>query len=557
MKGIRSFRGVRSNWGVLALAFLILMAPCLAEAKNVIVLMTDGTGSTHTTIARWYKGGPLALDEMFLSGYRTYGADSIITDSAPAATAHATGFKTSDKFIGVLPKEVTIPGLTPIAEDLKYKPVATVLEGAKIKGKSVGLVATSNIQHASPAAYSAHWPDRGNYNEIAQQQVYLDIDVAFGGGKQYLLPTSMGGKRTDGENLLDVLTSRGYEVVENRTDMLNFNGQKVWGLFAQDAMAYEFDRRELYPDQPSLAEMTAKAIEILSQNNEGFFLFVEASKVDWASHANDPIGVISDVLAFDEAVRVALEFAKKNGETLVLAYSDHGNGGMSLGSKKTDNTYSKLGVGPLVDPLKRAKLTGEGVEAVLRSDFSNENAIRLAMEQYYGISDLTLEEMDAIKGAKKGSLNYVIGPMISNRSTIGWTTNGHTGEDLFFYYYGYPKPMRIMENTDIAHLCAKFLGFDLYKMNKRLFVKAEEAFEPLGATVAVDKTSDPANPALVIEKGKRKARLPLSTDLFMCGDRWVHPMEGLTILAGPGTSYERVFVPHQAVNFFRMCSQGR
>ncbi|NWF53350.1 MAG: alkaline phosphatase [Syntrophaceae bacterium] len=557
MKSSKSSRNSLSYAGILFLSLFMAFAPCLAEAKNVIVLMTDGTGSTHTTITRWYKGGPLALDEMFLSGYRTYGADSIITDSAPSATAHATGFKTSDKFIGVLPKEVTIPTLPPIPEELKYKPVATVLEGAKVKGKSAGLVATSNIQHASPAAYSAHWPDRGNYNEIAQQQVYLDIDVVFGGGKQYLLPISAGGKRTDGENLLDVLKSRGYGVVENRMDMQKFKGKKVWGLFADDAMAYEFDRREIYPEQPSLAEMTAKAIEILSQNKLGFFLFVEASKVDWASHANDPIGVISDVLAFDEAVKVALEFAKKDGETLVLAYSDHGNGGMSLGSKKTDNTYSKLGVGPLVDPLKKAKLTGEGVEAMLNSEFSNEDAIRRAMEQFYGISDLTSEEVAAIMGAKKGSLNYIIGPMISSRSVIGWTTNGHTGEDLFFYYYGYPKPMRIMENTDIAHLCAEFLGFDLNWMNKRLFVKAEEAFEPLGATVKIDKTTDPANPALLVENAKGQARLPLGTDLFICGDQWVHPMEGLSILAGPGTNYEKVFVPQQAENLFRTCGRGR
>ena len=105
-------------------------------------------------------------------------------------------------------------------------------------------------------------------------------------------------------------------------------------MFAEDDLAYDFDRPHLAPTQPSLAEMTQKAIEILSRNPKGFFLFVEASKVDWASHGNDPIGVISDLLAFDGAVASALDFAKARPQTLVLAFSDHGNGGMSLGRKR-------------------------------------------------------------------------------------------------------------------------------------------------------------------------------------------------------------------------------
>ena len=131
------------------------------------------------------QGAPLALDRMFYSQMRTYSVDSLITDSAPAATAFATGYKSNDKYVGIYPSEVTLPGLPPLKEEWKYRPLATVLEAAKASGKSVGLVATSNIQHASPAAYSAHTRDRGDYNEIAEQQVYLDIDVVFGGGKQY------------------------------------------------------------------------------------------------------------------------------------------------------------------------------------------------------------------------------------------------------------------------------------------------------------------------------------------------------------------------------------
>jgi alkaline phosphatase len=521
--------------------------------KNVIVLMTDGTGSAHTTINRWYKGEPLALDKMFVGGVRTYGADSLITDSAPAATAFATGYKTNDKYVGVLPDpaKITMPGVPIIPTEMKEKPVATVLEGAKLMGKSVGLVATSNIQHASPAGYSAHWPARSNYNEIAEQQVYLGIDVVFGGGKQYLVPSSQGGKRTDGENLIDVLKSRGYGFVENRSDMLAFDNKKVWGMFADDAMLYEFDRNTLAPDQPSLGEMTRKAIEILSQNPKGFFLFIEASKVDWASHANDPIGVISDLLAFDEAVGIALDFANDKGNTLVLAFSDHGNAGMSLGSKKTDNTYSRLPLEALVDPLKKAKLTGEGVEIILNGDLSEDN-IRTIMSEHYGIDDLSADEIAEIQSAPAGSLNYIVGPMISNRSVIGWTTNGHVGDDLFFYYYGIKKPMRMIENTEIAHMSANFMNYELAKIDQKLFIPANELFGRIGALTEIDST-DQNNKVLVVKKniGKRTAtaKLPFSKDLLICNGT-SYQISGITVFA-PNTG--KVYVPEEALHLFQYC----
>ena len=147
------------------------------------------------------------------------------------------------------------------------------------------------------------------YNEIAEQMVYQNLDVVFGGGKKYLLPESEDGTRVDGENLVDVLKEKGYDFIETRDELIAQKKSKVWGMFASNDMSYEMDRETLHPEQPSLAEMTAKAIELLSQNKKGFFLFVEGSKIDWASHANDPIGVISDMLAYDDAVRVTLEFA--------------------------------------------------------------------------------------------------------------------------------------------------------------------------------------------------------------------------------------------------------
>ena len=515
-------------------------------------MVPDGCGSAQTTTARWYKGSSLSLDRMNVAGVRTYAANSLITDSAPAASAFATGYKTSDKFISVLPESVTIPGISPITEDLKYKPVATVLEGARLIGKSVGIVATSIVQHATPAAFSAHWPDRSNYNEIGQQQVYLGIDVVFGGGKKYLLPKEKGGARTDGEDLVELLRSRGYAFVETRDDMVRVKANKVWGIFADDYMAYELDRRKERPQEPALADMTRKAIEILSKNPKGFFLLVEGSKVDWASHAHDPVGVVSETLAFDEAVGVALDFAKKNKQTLVLAFADHSTGGMSIGSKSTDKTYSRLSYDAVFGQMKKATLTAEGVEKMLAGDLSEEKVKNMVAE-HYGINDLTAEEIKAIRSSKK-QLNQVLGPMMSKRTHIGWTTAGHTGEDLFFYHYGYTKPLGIIENTDIARMASRALGFDLKRTDNRLLAAADEAFKPVGATLTIDRTNA-ENPVLLVEKAGVKAEFPVSKNIMRLTPSGKEiTLEGITVFA-PKTG--RVYVPRQAVALFERAAKKK
>jgi alkaline phosphatase len=540
---------------VIALLFLLLFSARTGQGKNVIVLVSDGMGSAHTTITRWYKGAPLALDQMDLGAVRTYSADSLVTDSAPAATAFATGHKSSGKLLGVLPNEVTIPGVLAPPEDLKYKPVATILDAAKLYGKSVGLVATSNVQHATPAAYSSHWHDRWDYQEIAKQQVYLGMDVVLGGGKRYLIPRELGGARSDQTNLIDTLRSRGYAFVETRDELMKSRAKKVWGLFADDAMAYEFDRKYFFPKkEPSLAEMTRKAIEILSTNPRGFFLFVEASKVDWASHANDPIGVISDVLAFDDAVRVAIDFARRDGKTLVLAFADHGTGGMTLGRRGSERDPSRVSLDALLAPLKKARLTGEGVEQRLRDDLSEAN-IRKVMAQVYGIDDLRSEEVAQIQTHKRGRLNAVIGPMMSKRSVIGWATTGHTGEDLFLYSFGTGRSIGLIENTEIARLCANYLGVDLEAADKRLYREAQTVFKTLGASVRIDRTVK-ENPVLRVEKGSVTALLPLSKNLMkvraVVSNSNVleaeYELEGIVVMAAPTG---KVYVPEHALIVFQ------
>ena len=537
------------SWLLLTAFLVCLLLPVpawAAPAKNVILLMTDGTSSAHLTLARWYKGAPLALDDILVGGLRTYSAESLITDSAPAATAFATGHKTNTKFLGILPEKTTMPGVPAIAPADQFKPTATVLEGARLMGKSVGLVATSQIQHASPAAFSAHTPFRDRYPLIAQQQVYGNIDVVFGGGLQYLLPKEHGGVRTDGQDLTEVLKANGVPLLRTRDELLAFNGRRGWGLFAPDALAYEFDRKDFAPTEPSLAEMTRAAIAALSKNEKGFFLFVEASKVDWAAHDNDPTGVVSDLLAYDEAVRVALDFARRDGQTLVMAFADHGTGGMAIGRKEIYKIYDKLPFEHVLGPLKQVAYTGEGLGRLIGDNRSEFN-IRVQMMQNYALNDLTEEEVTAIQKAKmKRGLSHVIGPMLSKRAGIGWIYTGHTGEDLFLYAFGPNKPTGLIQNTDIARITAQSLGFDLAETSRNLFVDAAAAFAAIGASTRLD-ASDPDAPALIVEKGLRRAMLPLNANRLQTG-KASHVLPGLVVQV-PKTG--QVFVPQKAVDILR------
>ncbi|HEY3278087.1 MAG TPA: alkaline phosphatase [Syntrophorhabdaceae bacterium] len=540
--------GFRLRPAVLALIILLFFSSLAAAAgqhgnrfRNVIIMVPDGCSPAQVTVARWYKGAPLALDRMYLGGVRTYGANSLITDSAPAATAFATGHKTADKFIGILPDSVTTPGAAPIPEERRYKPVPSVLEGAKLIGKSVGLVATSNIQHATPAAFSAHWPDRNNYNEIGKHQVYQGMDVVLGGGKQYLVPKEKGGARTDGEDLTEVLRAKGYLIVHTREELEKARGNRVWGAFADDAMANEFDRPHLRPEEPALAEMTKKALTILSKNKKGFFLMVEGSKVDWAAHANDPIGVVSEVLAFDEAVKVALDFAKKDGKTLVLAFADHGTGGMSLGSDGVNKSYSTLPFEKVFGPLKKAVLTAEGVEQKLEKDGSEEK-IRNIVGEFYGIKDLTAGEIKTLRNASQGP-RRALGPMMSARSGIGWTTKGHTGEDVFLYHYGLNRPLGLIENTEIAGMTAKALGFDLSMVESRLFVPAREVFSAPGVIFSLEGAGT-GKAVLTVRKGEARADFPLGTNLmYIKSQGKTYEMEGISVLA-PHTG--KIYLPGES-----------
>ena len=289
-------------------------------AQNVILLIGDGMGAAHRTAARLYsvgREGELAMDTLPTAGMaRTWSTESVVTDSAAAGTALATGVKTYNKAIAV---------------DPAGNSVQTILEKAQEAGKSAGLVTTVQLVHATPASFAAHNTDRDDYLGIALDMFGHDVDVLLGGGEDYFLPVGTpgcypdDGDRTDNRNLIDEAIAKGYEHVCNKAD---FNAvdpkvtDKLLGTFADYAMTR--------PYAPSLSEMTAKAIAILSKNPEGFFLMVEGGQIDWAAHASDALNTIGDTVGFDQAVKAALDFQAEHPDTLVIVTADHATGGLAI-----------------------------------------------------------------------------------------------------------------------------------------------------------------------------------------------------------------------------------
>ncbi|MFJ8353314.1 alkaline phosphatase [Bacillus paramycoides] len=510
------------------------------QPKNVIIMVMDGTSSSVTTLARWYKGAPLALDQIVSGGVRTYSAESAITDSAPAATALATGNKSNSGYVGVLPSVVNSPGLEPVKEECKFRPVANVLEGAKRSGRATGIIATSEIQHATPASFSAHHANRKNFEVLGEQQVYQNIDVVLGGGKAALLPPTSSGIRKDNEDLVKVIQDKGYDFVETKDTLLNSKSNKIWGSFSSNALAFDMDRAATNPEQPTLSQMTKKAIQTLSKDKDGFFLFVEGSKADWAAHANDPIGMISDVLAFDDAVTATLEFAKKDRNTMVIALTDHGNSGLSIGNSNTTKGYDTTPVSAFITPLKKAKMTLEGATNKLKDDLSNIKEVAAL----YGLDNLTNNESEKLKAAqKKADVGPILTTLLANRANLGFTTGGHTGEDVFLYSYGPQKPYGLVQNTDIAKTMARAMGFQLGDITKKLFLDAETSFKKIGAIVTIDK-KDVANPVLVVKRNNTEAKLSVNKNII-CIDGKDYELGSIVV-----ESNGKFYVPEQAIQLF-------
>lgn len=287
-------------------------------AKNIILLIGDGMGVAQLYAGMVANKEPLKIEDMRHIGLsKTYSATNFTTDSGAAGTALATGQKTFQKAISV---------------NIDTVPIKTILEIAEDNNKATGLIATSTITHATPASFVAHQPSRYNYEEIAEDFLKTDIEVFIGGGLKHF------NDRKDGQDLTKILKENGYDVITKPENILNSTSAKIAGLIYEDSPPRYAEGRE-----DMLQQSTVKAIETLNKNSTGFFLMIEGSQIDWGGHDKNTEYVIEEMLDFDRTIGKVLEFAKADGNTLVIVTADHETGGMTIneGDIKTGEVKAK------------------------------------------------------------------------------------------------------------------------------------------------------------------------------------------------------------------------
>ncbi|EIM1708105.1 alkaline phosphatase [Aeromonas dhakensis] len=420
-----------------------------SDAKNVILFIGDGMGPTVLTATRLYKVGEegnLEIMKLARSArIKTFSNDAQTTDSAPSMAAYTTGVKMNNEVIAMSSDTKAVApgkdvngnkGINNCTSD-NGKPVPTILELAKAAGKSVGAVTTTELTHATPAATYSHICHRDAAYAIAEQAVPGGagfntalgdgVDVLMGGGANHWTPynsTSNKGGRADGRDLTAELTAQGYHYVTTKDDLAGVNSGKVLGLFsAKSHLDYELDRvaKGAASTQPSLSEMTAKAIDLLSQNSQGYFLMVEGGRIDHALHGTNAKRSLTDAVALDEAVKMALGKVDLK-DTLIVVTADHDhtmtiNGYSAKGNKVLD--LVKNGDGSTQNDVDGKPFTtlvfGNGPnradvrptltsDQVMADDYLQETGVKLGSETHGG-GDVMLFADGAGSSRFKGTLD--------------------------------------------------------------------------------------------------------------------------------------------------------
>ena len=361
-------------------------------AKNIIYIQGDGLGPGQRNLIRLAtKGryGELELDKLPVAGMvRTTSVDphEIVTDSAASATALATGHKTNNGVVGM---------------DQNGRPVETILELAKKAGKSTGLVTTATVTGASPASFAAHVPSRDLQNDIAKQYIEkIRPDVLLGGGEDWWYPKGDPGQWPDkpGEesnspygNLVEQAQRSGYTYVRNAGELRSTRSNRLLGLFANEDMV-DYGEDGKYAPRVPLQQMARKALDVLSQNPRGFFLFLEEEGTDGLSHDNNAAGVIDAGRALDSTVAEVMRFVAEHPDTLVIINGDHETGGLTIEDYDTDEA---------------------------KTDHRQEGPFRI--------------------------------PGSNLRFAVDWTTNSHTGSDtpLTAAGPGSERLGRVLDNTEV------------------------------------------------------------------------------------------------------------
>ncbi|ACA88392.1 alkaline phosphatase [Shewanella woodyi] len=438
---------------------LTMMGTTPSVPKNIVIMIGDGMGPAYTSAYRYYKNNPdteeieqTVFDRLLVGSASTYPAkiSGYVTDSAAAATALATGIKSYNGAVSV---------------DIHKRPITTIMEQAKKRGLATGIAVTSQINHATPAAFLTHNESRRNYDEIAKSLLNTDTDVMLGGGKRYF-PAK----------LIQQFEAKGYQYLSDFSQLETASSPKVIGLFADVQLPWAINERGAH----KLSKMTSKALELLSKNQDGFVLLVEGSLIDWAGHNNDIVTAMAEMDEFANAIEVVEQYARQHNDTLMLVTADHNTGGLSIGAEgeyiwKTD-IINGVSTSPDVIATRALKYDDwqTKVSDALGFKLSQNEETQLSLARMQGVEVMTT----AIKN------------LIDTRSFTGWTTGGHTGVDVQIFASGPASTLfsGFQDNTDIANKLMSLLPKEAKVVNqvkqsstidKRVEVNDIEVNEPV------------------------------------------------------------------------------
>ena len=404
--------------------------------KNIIYMIGDGMGPAYTTAYRYFKDDPntkvvdpTVFDTILRGMAHTYPDDhTYVTDSAAGATALSSGRKSYNGAIAV---------------DTDKKPVKTMLEIAKERGMTTALVATSQINHATPASFAAHNESRRNYDEIANDYIdnkiagKLPVDLMLGGGTKYYV--------RDDRNLVEEFKSAGYQYSDDFAALNEIKQIPALGLFAEVGLPFALDE-----NPTRLTQMTSKALDLLDgQNDKGFFVMIEGSQIDWCGHANDIACAMGEMDDFAKSIEQAKAYVDKNPDTLLVITADHSTGGLTLGAHgqykwETEVVKGvKATAGTITDELQKTDDLKSVWQRYTNIEFTEENSIKLEQAKKMGDKALLLAVKD----------------IINHASFTGWTTGGHTAIDVQVFAYGQRAKdfYGSQNNTDIADKLIDFI----------------------------------------------------------------------------------------------------
>lgn len=420
------------------------------KVNNVIMIVADGMGPAFTSAYRYYADDPITINveqtvfDQHLVGMSSTYPDHVsgrVTDSAAGATALATGEKTYNGAISV---------------DGEKKHIETVLQRAKKHGKKTGVVVTSQVNHATPAAYITHNESRRNYNEIADSYIDNDIqfDVLLGGGWQYFI-------RED-RNLVTEFKNAGFEYIDSFQQLTQTNtDNKLLGLFADVGLPPAIDN-----SGGKLLDMTKTALKHL-ENPQGFFMLIEASQVDWAAHSNDINSAMAEMHDLAKTLTFLEQYVAKHPDTQVVLTADHSTGGLTLAAKgeyrwspellrkMKSSTYAaaeklltmEVNQANIAELLANTEISKDDVAALAKA---KQNAER-KLKTYEALS--TEQQKEQRKPNVHFALYKALNKIIDNKTNTGWTTSGHTAIDVPVFAIGNQSDLLrgLQDNTDIAN----------------------------------------------------------------------------------------------------------